>query len=123
MLHQHALGRLIAWTHAETKGLLRMRYLLPFPVDTRLFLAIPDSQIRVQGARVRSSVCFAGQRIWMEATLGERELSVSFEKLGARSPDSLVNWFEEGLEEFTGCRTMSQDTPSPRRRQVLPFAA
>jgi hypothetical protein len=51
----------------------------------------------------------------MEAELGERELDVRFEKLNARTPAELVTWFEDGLEEYTGCLAL--------RRPVLSIAA
>ena len=115
MHHHQSLGRLVAWTQCDKKGFLHMRYLLPEGVSMQLFLSIPGSQIEEDGEQVNSSISFAGQRIWMEAELGERELDVRFEKLNARTPAELVIWFEDGLEEYTGCLAL--------RRPVLSIAA
>ena len=115
MHHQQSLGRLVAWTQSEKKGFLHMRYLLPEGFSLQLFLSIPGSQIEEDGELVNSSISFAGQRIWMEAEFGERELDVRFEKLNARTPVELVTWFEDGLEEYTGCLAL--------RRPVLSIAA
>lgn len=122
MLSNQSLGRLVAWTQSDNKGYLHTRYLLPEGIRTELFLAIPGSRIQVSGARVDSSICFAGQRIWMSATLGLRELDVRFEKLSARTPVELITWFEDGLEEYTGRRTLRQ-SGNGRPAPVLRIAA
>lgn len=122
MLQHQSLGRLVAWMQSDHKGFIHMRYLLPDSVTTELFLAMPGSRIQVTGAQVESSISFAGQRVWMAATLGTRELDVRFEKLAERTPVELITWFEDGLEEYTGRRTLRQ---SPQRRSggVLRIAA
>ncbi|MFT5583536.1 MAG: hypothetical protein ACI9VR_001114 [Cognaticolwellia sp.] len=122
MLHYQSLGRLVAWTQNDKKGFLHMRYLLPEGISTQLFLAMPGSQIDVSGEQVSCSISFAGQRVWMKAELGQRELDVRFEKLNARTPAELITWFEEGLEEYTGCLALRQ-SPQHRLQAGLRIAA
>ncbi|MED5372426.1 MAG: hypothetical protein VX899_15505 [Myxococcota bacterium] len=122
MIRPQSLGRLVAWTVADQRGYLRMRYLMPRVIETALFLALPKSRIRVHGDQVHASVQVDGQHIWLEATLGQRELTVNFEKIGGRVPFELVSWFEMGLEEFTGCNTL-QAPPSQDLRRSLHLAA
>lgn len=122
MLQHQSLGRLIAWMQSDQKGFIHMRYLLPDSVTTELFLAMPGSRIQVTGAQVESSICFAGQRVWIGAKLGTRELDARFEKLAERTPVELITWFEDGLEEYTGRRTLRQSTQR-RTGRVLRVAA
>lgn len=122
MLQHQSLGRLVAWTQSDNKGFLHMRYLLPDRITTQLFLAMPDSRVRVAGPQVSSSISFAGQRVWMEAKLGARELDVRFEKMSERTPLELITWFEDGLEEYTGLRTVRQNGQL-RSGRVLRVAA